>query len=144
MCLLMLSTESALLSSSPNSWTPMCFFLSWPEDIFFSLLSERKREKGGKEAGEEPETEREREKWKGRDTWIGCLLVRTPTGALTHNLGVCPSWEVNFQHSVHRMTPQPTEPHEPGPNLLCFNSTILSRFGLRRFLLVKCSLYFLN
>ena len=40
-----------------------------------------------------------------------------PTGELTHNLGMCPDWELNQQLFGLQAGTQFTEPHQPGLEL---------------------------
>ena len=85
------------------------FFKSSPQDIFSFLL----------ERGEGREEGREKHRCR-RGASFGCLpyaprleVARTCTGDQTHNVGMCPEWELNPQHCSYRMTLQPTEPHWP-------------------------------
>ena len=39
-----------------------------------------------------------------------------PTGDLAHNLGMCPSWELNQWPFDSQADAQSTEPHQPGHN----------------------------
>ena len=57
------------------------------------------------------EGERRREKHQ-------CVVVASctpPTGDLAHNPGVCPDWELNWQHFGLQAGTQSTEPHQWGP-----------------------------
>ena len=61
---------------------------------------EREEEEGDGEGERESESERERAREKHqckRETATGCLLICTPTGDQTCNLGMCPGWELNLQ-----------------------------------------------
>ena len=58
--------------------------------------------------------ERERE----RETSMCSCLLRTPTGDLAHNPGMCPVWELNLRPFVPQFRAQSTEPCQPRLHLI--------------------------
>ena len=42
-----------------------------------------------------------------------------PTSGLDYNPGICPDQESNWQHLSLQGNTQPTEPHQPGLDILC-------------------------
>ena len=50
--------------------------------------------------------------WERSIDWLPSTC--TWTGDQTHNLGMCPDWELNAQTVGYGTTHQPAEPHWPG------------------------------
>ena len=79
------------------------------------------------ERGEGREKKRERNINVRNINWLPS--IHAPAGNLTHNPGICPAQELNWQPFAFQNDAQPTEPHQSGQDITIFRGRVFKEVG---------------